>query len=155
MKKRPVVVVTRRLPDVIETRLRELFDTRLNLEDRPLSSEELAEAVKTADVLVPTITDEIDASIIGQAGPGLKLIANFGNGVDNIDVSAAVAKGITVTNTPGVLTEDTADMTMALILAVARRVTEGAGVIPGGDWTGWAPPLVLGGGLTGKRPGIL
>ncbi|HZB63157.1 MAG TPA: D-glycerate dehydrogenase, partial [Microvirga sp.] len=130
MKKRPVVVVTRRLPDVIETRLRELFDTRLNLEDRPLSAQELAEAVKTADVLVPTITDEIDAALVDQMGPGLKLIANFGNGVDNIDVSAAVAKGITVTNTPGVLTEDTADMTMALILAVARRVTEGAGVIP-------------------------
>jgi glyoxylate reductase len=116
-----LVVVTRRLPDVIETRLRELFDTRLNLEDRPLSTEELAEAVKTADVLVPTITDEIDAAIIDQAGSSLKLIANFGNGVDNIDVSAAVAKGITVTNTPGVLTEDTADMTMALILAVSRR----------------------------------
>ncbi|MFL5194272.1 MAG: D-glycerate dehydrogenase, partial [Microvirga sp.] len=94
MKKRPVVVVTRRLPDVIETRLRELFETRLNLEDKPLSPEELAAAVKTADVLVPTITDEIDASVLEQAGPGLKLIANFGNGVDNIDVSAAVAKGI-------------------------------------------------------------
>src|SRR5262245_37055997 len=107
MKKRPVVVVTRRLPDVIETRLRELFDTRLNLEDKPLSPEELTEAVRTADVLVPTITDEIDASLLEQAGPNLKLIANFGNGVDNIDVSAAVAKGITVTNTPGVLTEDT------------------------------------------------
>src|SRR5918993_202864 len=155
MKKRPVVVVTRRLPDVIETRLRELFDTRLNLEDRPLSAQELAEAVKTADVLVPTITDEIDAALVDQMGPGLKLIANFGNGVDNIDVSAAVAKGITVTNTPGVLTEDTADMTMALILAVARRVTEGAGVIPGGDWTGWAPPLVVGPRNNRKRPRLV
>jgi len=155
MKKRPVVVVTRRLPDVIETRLRELFDTRLNLEDRALSAQELAEAVKTADVLVPTITDEIDAALVDHMGPGLKLIANFGNGVDNIDVSAAVAKGITVTNTPGVLTEDTADMTMALILAVARRVTEGAGVIPGGDWPGWSPTWMLGRRITGKRLGIV
>ncbi len=155
MKKRPVVVVTRRLPDVIETRLRELFDTRLNLEDRPLSPEELAEAVKTADVLVPTITDEIDAALVDRMGPGLRLIANFGNGVDNIDVSAAVAKGITVTNTPGVLTEDTADMTMALILAVARRITEGAHVIPGGDWAGWSPTWMLGRRITGKRLGIV
>src|SRR5919112_3645464 len=107
MKKRPVVVVTRRLPDVIETRLRELFETRLNLEDKPLGPEELAAAVKTADVLVPTVTDEIDASVLAQAGPDLRLIANFGNGVDNIDVQAALSRGITVTNTPGVLTDDT------------------------------------------------
>ena len=125
MKKRPVVVVTRRLPDVIETRMRELFDTRLNLEDKPLSREELAEALDVADVLVPTMTDEIDADLLAQAGPNLKLIANFGNGVDHIDVEAAIARGITVTNTPGVLTEDTADMTMALILAVARRIPGG------------------------------
>src|SRR5215203_5771900 len=156
MKKRPVVVVTRRLPDVIETRLRELFDTRLNLEDRPLSPEELAEAVKTADVLVPTITDEIDAALLDQMGPGLKLIANFGNGVDNIDVSAAVAKGITVTNTPGVLTEDTADMTMALILAVPRRLAEGAAVLTGDkDWQGWSPTWMLGHRIWGKRLGII
>ena len=155
MKKRPVVVVTRRLPDVIETRLRELFDTRLNLEDKPLSAEELAEAVRTADVLVPTITDEIDAAVLGQAGPNLKLIANFGNGVDNIDVAAAVAKGIAVTNTPGVLTEDTADMTMALILAVARRIPEGARVIPDGEWAGWSPTWMLGRRITGKRLGIV
>src|SRR6478609_3330057 len=155
MKKRPVVVVTRRLPDVIETRLRELFDTRLNLEDKPLSPEELAEAVKTADVLVPTITDEIGAPVLEQAGPNLKLIANFGNGVDNIDVPAAVARGITVTNTPGVLTEDTADMTMALILAVARRIPEGARVIPDGTWAGWAPTWMLGRRITGKRLGIV
>ncbi|HEU6441711.1 MAG TPA: D-glycerate dehydrogenase, partial [Microvirga sp.] len=155
MKKRPAVVVTRRLPDVIETRLRELFDTRLNLEDKPLSREELSEAVRTADVLVPTITDEVDAALIEQAGPNLKLIANFGNGVDNIDVAAAVAKGITVTNTPGVLTEDTADMTMALILAVARRVAEGARVIPEDEWSGWSPTWMLGHRITGKRLGIV
>src|ERR687893_2969554 len=126
LKKRPLVVVTRRLPDVVETRMRELFDARLNLDDKPLDPGELAEAVRTADVLVPTVTDEIDASVLAQAGPNLKLIANFGNGVDNIDVQGALSRGITVTNTPGVLTDDTADMTMALIMAVARRVAEGA-----------------------------
>ena len=127
MKKRPVVVVTRRLPDVIETRMRELFDTRLNLEDKPLSRGGARRGGPDADVLVPTMTDEIDASLLAQAGPNLKLIANFGNGVDNIDVPAALARGITVTNTPGVLTEDTADMTMALILAVARRIRRARG----------------------------
>lgn len=155
MKKRPVVVVTRRLPDAIETRLRELFDTRLNLEDKPLSREALIEAVKTADVLVPTVTDEIDAAIIAEAGPSLKLIANFGNGIDHVDVVAAHAKGITVTNTPGVLTEDTADMTMALIMAVARRIPEGAQVIESGDWPGWSPTWMLGRRITGKRLGIV
>jgi glyoxylate reductase len=121
-RRKILVVVTRRLPGVVETRMRELFDARLNLDDKPLDPGELAEAVRTADVLVPTVTDEIDASVLAQAGPNLKLIANFGNGVDNIDVQAALARGITVTNTPGVLTEDTADMTMALILAVGRRI---------------------------------
>jgi glyoxylate reductase len=155
MKKRPVVVVTRRLPDVIETRMRELFDAQLNLEDKPLSPAELAEIVRFADVLVPTVTDEIDAPLIAEAGPDLKLIANFGNGVDNIDVSAAHARGITVTNTPGVLTEDTADMTMALILAVARRIPEGAQIIPKDDWSGWSPTWMLGRRITGKRLGIV
>src|SRR5918912_3199897 len=130
MKKRPLVVVTRRLPGVVETRMRELFDTRLNAEKKPLSQAELVEAVKAADVLVPTVTDEIDAPLLAQAGPDLKLIANFGNGVDNIDVQAALSRGITVTNTPGVLTDDTADMTMALVMAVARRIPEGARMIP-------------------------
>src|SRR5215212_5410712 len=143
-KRRPLVVVTRRLPDVVETRMRELFDARLNIEDRPMQPEELAEAVKEADVLVPTVTDEIDASDIAEAGPNLKLIANFGNGVDNIDVQAALARGITVTNTPGVLTDDTADMTMALIMAVARRLPEGARVIPDDTWRGWSPTFMLG-----------
>ena len=155
MKKRPVVVVTRRLPDVIETRMRELFDTRLNLEDKPLSREELAEAVAKADVLVPTLTDDIDADLLAKAGPDLKLIANFGNGIDHIDVPAALARGITVTNTPGVLTEDTADMTMALILAVARRIPEGARIVPDGDWAGWSPTWMLGRRITGKRLGIV
>ena len=155
MKKRALVVVTRRLPNVVETRMRELFDARLNLEDKPLSQGELVEAVKTADVLVPTVTDEIDAPVLVQAGPNLKLIANFGNGVDNIDVQVALSRGITVTNTPGVLTEDTADMTMALILAVARRMVEGAKVIPEDEWAGWSPTWLLGHRITGKRLGIL
>jgi glyoxylate reductase len=155
VKKKPLVIVTRRLPDVIETRMRELFDARLNLEDKSFTREELFKAVAEADVLVPTVTDEIDAEVIAQAGAGLKLIANFGNGVDNIDVPAAHAKGITITNTPGVLTEDTADMTMALILATARRIPEGAQVITEGEWGGWAPTWMLGRRITGRRLGIV
>src|SRR5690242_2942409 len=123
--KKPLVVVTRKLPDVIETRMMELFDARLNLDDTPLTQLQLVQAVKDADVLVPTITDRIDAALLAQASPRLKLIASFGNGVDHIDIATARARGITVTNTPAVLTEDTADMTMALILAVSRRVSEG------------------------------
>src|ERR687894_1089672 len=155
MKRRPVVVVTRRLPDVVETRMRELFDARLNLDDKPLSPDELADAVRTADVLVPTVTDEIDASVLAQAGPNLRLIANFGNGVDNIDVQAALSRGITVTNTPGVLTDDAADMTMALVMAVARRIPEGARLIPEDTWSGWSPTGMLGRRITGKRLGIV
>jgi glyoxylate reductase len=154
-KKKPLVVVTRKLPDIIETRMCELFDTRLNIDDRPMSPAEMADAAKAADVLVPTVTDRIDAALIAAAGDRLKLIANFGNGVDNIDVLAANARGIDVTNTPGVLTEDTADMTMALILAVARRIVEGAHVIPGGEWGGWSPTWMLGRRITGKRLGIV
>jgi glyoxylate reductase len=154
-RKKPLVVVTRKLPGVVETRMCELFDTRLNDDDKPMSHAALVEAVRTADVLVPTVTDRVDGALIEQAGPQLKLIANFGNGVDNIDLGAAIARGITVTNTPGVLTEDTADMTMALILAVARRIVDGAKVIPTGDWSGWSPTWMLGSRITGKRLGIL
>ncbi|UZF92192.1 2-hydroxyacid dehydrogenase [Bosea sp. NBC_00550] len=154
-KKKPLVVVTRKLPAVVETRMRELFDARLNIDDKPMSQAALVEAVKTADVLVPTVTDKIDAAIIAQAGDQLRLIANFGNGVDNIDVASAVQRGITVTNTPGVLTDDTADMTIALILAVARRIAEGARVIPDDDWAGWSPTWMLGRRITGKRLGIV
>jgi len=154
-KKKPLVVVTRRLPEVIETRMCELFDTRLNVSDRPATHEELVEAVRTADVLVPTITDRIDSGLIGQAGDQLKLIANFGNGVDHIDVASALRRSITVTNTPGVLTEDTADLTMGLILAVARRLVEGARTIPDGAWGGWSPTWMLGHRITGKRLGIV
>lgn len=154
-KKKPLVVVTRKLPAVVETRMRELFDAQLNIDDKPMSQAALVEAMKTADVLVPTITDKIDTALIAQAGEQLRLIANFGNGVDNIDVASAVQRGITVTNTPGVLTDDTADMTIALILAVARRIAEGARVIPDDDWAGWSPTWMLGRRITGKRLGIV
>ena len=155
-KKKPLVVVTRRLPDVVETRMRELFDARLNVDDRPMSQAELVAAAKSADVLVPTITDRIDASVLSQAGENLRLIANFGNGVDHIDVATALARGITVTNTPGVLTEDVADMTMALILAVPRRLAEGASVLTSDkEWGGWTPTWMLGHRMGGKRLGII
>jgi glyoxylate reductase len=154
--KKPLVVVTRKLPDTVETRMRELFDTRLNLDDKPMSQAELAEAVKVADVLVPTVTDRIDSALLGQSGEKLRLIANFGNGVDNIDVASALQRGITVTNTPGVLTEDTADMTMALLLAVPRRLAEGSVVLTGEtEWTGWRPTWMLGHRIWGKRLGII
>jgi glyoxylate reductase len=155
-KKKPLVVVTRRLPESVETRMRELFDTRLNDEDRPLSQAELVAAVKTADVLVPTVTDRIDSAVLSQAGENLKLIANFGNGVDHIDVASALARGITVTNTPGVLTEDTADMTMALILAVPRRLAEGSTTLTSDqEWQGWSPTWMLGHRISNKRLGII
>jgi len=155
-KKKPLVVITRKLPDPVETRMRELFDARLNLDDRPMTQPELLAAMQEADVLVPTVTDVIDAALIEQAGKNLKLIANFGNGVDKIDVAAATRKGITVTNTPGVLTEDTADMTMALMLAVPRRLTEGANILEHpSKWTGWSPTWMLGRRFSGKRLGIV
>ena len=128
-----------------------LFDARLNIDDTPMPRSALAEAMRVAEVIVPTVTDKIDAELIGVAGQQMRLIANFGNGVDNIDVPAALGRGMIVTNTPGVLTEDTADMTMALILTVARRLVEGAKVIPAGEWTGWAPTWMLGRRISGKR----
>jgi glyoxylate reductase len=152
---KPLVIVTRKLPDVIETRMMELFDTRLNLADTPMSQAELIEAVKQADVLVPTVTDRIDAGVLSQAGPRLKLIASFGTGVDHIDLKTARQRGIIITNTPGVLTEDTADMTMALILAVPRRLAEGERLVRSGKWTGWGPTSMLGHRIWGKRLGII
>jgi glyoxylate reductase len=152
---KPRVIVTRRLPDVIETRMMELFDCQLNVEDKPMSQQALIEAVKSADVLIPTVTDRIDAAVLSQAGPRLKLIASFGTGVDHIDLKTARMRGITVTNTPGVLTEDTADMTMALILAVPRRLSEGERLVRSGDWTGWSPTGMLGHRIWGKRLGII
>ncbi len=155
-RKRPLVIITRKLPDPVETRMAELFDVRLNADDMPMDEAALVAAMQKAEVLVPTVTDRITADLIAKAGPDLKLIANFGNGVDNIDVDAAHRRGITVTNTPNVLNEDTADMTMALILAVPRRLTEGATVLrAGGRWAGWSPTWMLGHRLRGKRLGIV
>ncbi len=153
--KRPFIIVTRKLPDPIETRMMELFACRLNLDDTPLSKPELIAAVERADVLVPTVTDRIDAEVLAAAGPALKLIASFGTGVDHVDLAAAQRRGIIVTNTPGVLTEDTADMTMALILAVSRRLAEGERLIRSGGWTGWGPTSMLGHRIWGKRLGIV
>ncbi|MBW4961101.1 D-glycerate dehydrogenase [Sulfitobacter sp. CW3] len=156
MSKQPLsVVVTRRLPEVVEKRLSELFKVTLREDDTPMTRAELGEAMKTADILVPTVTDEIDAALLGQAGDQLKLIANYGAGVDHIDVTTARQRGILVSNTPGVLTDDTADMTMALILAVTRRMSEGMAQMQSGDWKGWAPTALLGGRVSGRRLGIL
>ncbi len=152
---KPRVVVTRKLPDAIETRMMELFDVQLNLDDKPMTKAQLIEAVAKADVLVPTVTDRIDAAILAQAGDRLRLIANYGTGVDHIDLASARQRGMTVTNTPDVLTEDTADMTMALFLAVSRRIAEGERVMRTGDWSGWSPTWMLGHRINGKRLGII
>ncbi|MGY6703278.1 2-hydroxyacid dehydrogenase [Roseinatronobacter sp.] len=149
------VVVTRRLPDVVETRLKELFDVTLRDDDTPMTRDELAQAMRRTDVLVPTITDDIDASLMAGAGERLKLIANFGAGVDHIDVQSARQRGILVSNTPGVLTEDTADMALALMLAVTRKIPQGLHEMQGGTWRGWSPLANLGTRIGGKRLGIL
>jgi glyoxylate reductase len=149
------VVVTRRLPEAVERRMGELFEVRLNTDDRKMGREDLAAAMRDADVLVPCVTDQIDAGLLAQAGERLKLIANYGAGVDHIDVATARQRGVLVSNTPGVVTEDTADMTMALILAVTRRIPEGLAVMQAGDWPGWAPTAFLGGRIAGRRLGIL
>ena len=153
--RKPKVVVTRKLPDAVETRMRELFDTELKLDDAPMSAAELADATTRAEVLACTITDRLDAGLIGGAGEQLRIIANFGVGVDHIDVEAAHARGIIVTNTPGVLTEDTADLTMGLVLASARRVVEGANIVQAGEFHGWTPTWMMGRRLWGKRLGIV
>ncbi len=152
---KPLVVVTRKLPDAIETRMMELFDARLNLDDHAFGKAELIEAVKTARILVPTVTDRIDGEVMAAAGEEMRLIANFGTGIDHIDLAAARRREITVTNTPDVLTEDTADMAMALILAVPRRLAEGERIMRAGEWDGWSPTWMLGGRVHGKRLGIL
>jgi glyoxylate reductase len=149
------IVVTRKLPDPVETRMRELFDAELNLDDTPMGADALVAAMQRADVLVPTVTDRIDSKILSRAGEKLRLIAQFGAGVDNIDVASAVQRGITVTNTPGVLTEDTADITMALILAVPRRIVEGVKVVEADEFMGWSPTWMLGRRVSGKRLGII
>ena len=154
-KKRPVVVITRKLPEQIEARMMELFDARLRDDDVAMTKADLIAAVKSADVLVSTVTDQIDSGILAQSNPNLRLIANYGAGVDNIDLQTARQRGITVTNTPDVLTEDTADMAMALILAVPRRLVEGERLVRSGDWAGWGPTTMLGHRIWGKRLGIV
>ncbi len=149
------ITVTRKLPDPVELRLKELFDTTLNPDDTPMSPEALVSAMQTTDVLVPTVTDRIDGRLLARAGETLRLIAQFGAGVDNIDVESAVQRGITVTNTPGVLTDDTADVAMALILAVPRRLHEGVQVMERGAFEGWTPTWMLGRRIAGKRLGII
>lgn len=149
------VIVTRKLPAPVELRMKELFDTTLNEDDHAFSQDELTEALATADVLVPTVTDQIDARLIAHAGDKLKLIAQFGAGTDNIDVESAARRGIAVTNTPGVLTDDTADITMALILAVPRRLVQGRKAMEAGEFTGWSPTWMMGSRIAGKRLGII
>jgi glyoxylate reductase len=149
------VVVTRRLPEPVETRLKELFDVTLRDPDSPMSRAELVAALGACDVLVPTITDQIDAALIAAAGPRLKLIANYGAGVDHIDVATARSRGILVSNTPGAAADDTADIALALMLAVARRIPQGLQAVAAGDWQGWSPMANLGGRLGGRRLGIL
>ena len=155
MLNKPLVVVTRRLPEIVEARLMELFNTRLSIDDNPLSKDQLIEIAKDADILVPTVTDKIDNDVIYKASRKLKLIANFGNGIDHIDIEAAQKKKIIVTNTPGVLTEDTADMVMSLLLAVPRKIIEGEKLIRSGAWKGWSPTHMMGRRIWGKRLGII
>ena len=155
MSAKPLVIVTRRLPEIIEARLMELFNTKLSLNDKPFSKNQLIDAVKEADILLPTVTDIIDKDVIENASSKLKLIANFGNGTDHLDLVAAQKKKIIVTNTPGVLTEDTADMVMGLLLAVPRKVIEGENLIRSGKWEGWSPTHMMGRRIWGKRLGII
>ena len=152
---RTKVVLTRQLPEPVESRLKELFDVSLRDSDTPMSRAEMVNAIKSCDVLVPTITDKIDAGLLGQAGENLKLIANFGAGIDHIDVETARQRGILVSNTPDVVTEDTADMAMALLMAVVRKIPQGLQAMQSGEWTGWSPTAYLGGRLGGRRLGIL
>jgi len=155
MSDKPLVIVTRRLPELVEARMMELFNTRLSVDDKPYSKKQLIEVVKEADILVPTVTDKIDNEVLGNASSKLKLIANFGNGIDHINIEIAQKKKIIVTNTPGVLTEDTADMVMGLLLAVPRKIIEGEHLIRSGTWKGWSPTHMMGRRIWGKRLGII
>ena len=152
---KPTVVVTRRLPETIEARMMELFDARLSADDEPLTRPSLLAAAADADVLVPTVTDRIDRALIDGLPGRVRLIANFGVGVDHIDLAACAARGVTVTNTPGVLTEDTADMAIALLLAAPRRLGEGERLVRAGAWAGWSPTFMIGRRVSGKRLGIV
>ena len=152
---RPLVIVTRKLPVDVEARLSALFTCEFNADDTPLTAAQLGEAIARADVFVPTVTDKIDADIIARASDSLKVIANFGAGTDHIDVLAAHQKGILVTNTPGVLTEDTADLTMAMILALPRRLVEADRRLRDGKFTGWSPTWMTGRRVRGMKLGIV
>tara|TARA_B110000003_G_scaffold66384_2_gene67220 strand:- start:2383 stop:3369 length:987 start_codon:yes stop_codon:yes gene_type:complete len=154
-KQKPKVIVTRRLPAAVENRMIELFDAELNKDDIPMSRGEITAAMMKADVLVPTISDIIDQKLLARAGDNLRLIASYGAGFDHIDVQTARQRGILVSNTPGVLTDDTADMTLALMLGVMRRFQEGSSLIQEKSWDGWSPSAMLGTRLGGKRLGIL
>ena len=153
--KKPKVIITRRLQDRVEKRMRELFNVNLSDAQYPISRQELLSSVKEAEILVPTIGDKIDASILSAASSNLKLIANYGAGYDHIDIKTALQRGIIVTNTPSVLTTDTADMTMALILAIPRKLREGHEEMQSGNWKGWSPSAMIGMRITGKKLGIL
>ncbi len=155
LKSKPLVLVTRKLPEQVEARMMELFKTKINEKDIPLTNQELILSTKNSDVIVPTVTDSISAEVIQKFNKKLKLIANFGAGIDHIDLDAANKKGIVVTNTPDVMTEDTADMAMALILAVPRRIVEGERLIRSGKWKGWSPMHMTGQRIWGKRLGII
>ena len=155
MSEKPLVIVTRRLPELVETRLMELFNTKLSIDDKPFSKKQLIDAIKEADILVPTVTDRIDTDVLEASSGKLKLIANFGNGTDHINIETAQKKNIIVTNTPGVLTEDTADMVMGLLLAVPRKVIAGENLIRSGKWEGWSPTHMMGSRIWGKRLGII
>ncbi len=152
---RPCISVTRRLLPAVEARMAQLFDARFNADDLPMDRSRLIEAMANCDVLVPTVTDNIDADLIAAAPPRLKLIASYGAGVNHIDLAAAKAKGIMVTNTPGVFTDDTADLTMAMILNVPRRLGEGHRLMRSGEWSGWTPTGMLGHRIGGKTLGII
>ncbi|MBK20606.1 MAG: D-glycerate dehydrogenase [Rhodospirillaceae bacterium] len=152
---KPIVVVTRRLPAPVETRMMELFDSRLNADDTQLSVEQMISLCDGAEILVPTVTDKINSELINQLPDSIKMIANFGVGVDHIDLDAAAHRDIVVTNTPGVLTDDTADLTIALLLAVPRRLTEGSRLARTGAWEGWTPTFMMGHRVTGKRLGVI
>ena len=152
---KPIIVVTRQLPREVETRMMELFEARLNAPDNRMSAQQIIDACDGADVLVPTVTDRIDADLINNLPDSVELIANFGVGVNHIDLEAATAQKIVVTNTPGVLTDDTADMTACLLLAAPRRLVEGERLIRSGNWDGWAPTFMIGHRISGKRLGII
>ena len=152
---KPRVIVTRHLMPSVEARMAELYDASLNPSDEPFTREQLAQAMQDCDVLVPTVTDRIDAELIAGAGDRLGLIANFGAGTDHIDLKAARDRGIMVTNTPGVFTDDTADIAMLGIIGVPRRIREGVELVRSGKWTGWAPSGMLGRKIGGKVLGIV